>query len=77
MAIKYNVVQRGNLQKRDEPQKWCTVNYADVLMVLVAFGQTLAADLGENKIVRLGDFGSFRIGAGSKGVEKAEKFRSR
>jgi predicted histone-like DNA-binding protein len=96
MPIKYNVVQRGNPHKRNEPKKLYaqvnsdgevgfkelgeaitqlySVHYFEVLTV--PCGKTPATDLGENKIVRFGDFGSFRVGAGSKGVEKAEKSRS-
>jgi predicted histone-like DNA-binding protein len=98
MAIKYVLVQKGNLRNSDEPKKWyvqvksdgdinlkklgketvqiCSGRYADVLMVLVAFSQTLSMDLGANKIVHFGDSGSFRIGINSKGVKKIEKFRS-
>jgi predicted histone-like DNA-binding protein len=98
MAVKYNVVQRGNPQKPEEPKKWyaqaksdgdvdlkalgkeitqrCTVNYADVLAVLEALSQVLVVNLDRNKIVRFGDFGSFRIGVGSEGAETEEKFTS-
>jgi predicted histone-like DNA-binding protein len=54
----------------------CTVNYADTLAVLEALLQVLTKNLDRNKIVRFGDFGSFRIGIGSKGAETKEKFTS-
>jgi predicted histone-like DNA-binding protein len=54
----------------------CTVNYVDVLAVLEALNQTLTQNLSGNKIVRFGDIGSFRIGAGSEGAETKEQFTS-
>jgi predicted histone-like DNA-binding protein len=42
------------------------------LAVLEALNQTLTQNLQGNKIVRFGDLGSFRIGAGSAGSEGAE-----
>ncbi|MDR3297527.1 MAG: HU family DNA-binding protein [Prevotellaceae bacterium] len=50
-----------------------TVNQADTVAVLEGLTQTLAEQLAEGKIVRLGDFGSFQIRIGSDGAETAEK----
>jgi predicted histone-like DNA-binding protein len=54
----------------------CTVNYADTLAVLEALSQALTKNLDENRIVRFGDFGSFRISIGSEGAETKEQFTS-
>jgi predicted histone-like DNA-binding protein len=51
-----------------------TVNHADTLAVLEALTQVLTTQLGEGKIVRLGDFGSFQIGVGSAGAETKEQY---
>ncbi|MDR3297466.1 MAG: HU family DNA-binding protein, partial [Prevotellaceae bacterium] len=50
-----------------------TVHQADTVAVLEALTQTLAEQLSEGKIVRLGDFGSFQVSIGGEGVEKAER----
>ena len=47
----------------------CTVNYADTLAVLESLTQMLAEHLGNNEIVKLGDFGTFYITIGSEGAE--------
>jgi predicted histone-like DNA-binding protein len=52
----------------------CTVNYANVLAVLEALDHVLTQNPDKNKIVRFGDFGSFRVGVGSEGAETEEKF---
>ena len=52
----------------------CTVNYADTLAVLESLTQMLAEHLGNNEIVKLGDFGTFYITIGSEGAETEEKF---
>ena len=52
----------------------CTVNYADTLAVLESLTQMLTEHLGENEIVKLGDFGTFYITIGSEGAESEEKF---
>ena len=54
----------------------CTVNFADTLAVLEALTQVLTERLDEGKIVRFGDFGTFRITIGSDSAETAEKFHS-
>jgi predicted histone-like DNA-binding protein len=51
-----------------------TVSYADTLAVLEALTQVLRDRLGESKIVRFGDFGSFQIAISSEGVETPEQF---
>lgn len=53
-----------------------TVNPADVVAVIDTFVQMLVQELGQGRIVRLGDFGSFQVGVSSEGAESAEKFHS-
>ena len=95
MAIKYNVIQRGQpgvvgggekkfyasvnsdgemtlngLTKRIE--KISTVSGADIRAVVYAMVDVMKDALEEGKIVRLGEFGSLRVGISSNG-EKAEE----
>jgi predicted histone-like DNA-binding protein len=51
-----------------------TVNHADTLAVLEALTQVLTERLGEGKIVRFGDFGSFQVAVGSAGAETEDQF---
>ncbi|MDO4782484.1 MAG: DNA-binding domain-containing protein [Capnocytophaga felis] len=51
-----------------------TVSDTDVLAVLNDLTKVLVKHLSEGRIVRLGDFGSFRITISSEGAETAEKF---
>jgi predicted histone-like DNA-binding protein len=53
-----------------------TVSTVDVVAVLEAFLQQIPKELAEGKIVRLGDFGSFRLTLGSEGLEDLDKFNS-
>ena len=98
MPIKYNVVARKNLLKKDESEKFyaiakadgevnfktiskeiaeiSTVSDTDVLAVLNDLTKILVKHLSDGKIVRLGDFGSFRITISSNGAEKLDKFNS-
>jgi predicted histone-like DNA-binding protein len=52
----------------------CTVTHADTLAVLEGLTQVLTENSAEGRIVRFGDFGSFRIGIGSNGAIKEELF---
>ena len=98
MPIKYNVVARKNLLKKDESEKFyaiakadgevnfktiskeiaeiSTVSDTDVLAVLNDLTKILVKHLSDGKIVRLGDFGSFRITISSNSAEKLDKFNS-
>ncbi|MDR1345244.1 MAG: HU family DNA-binding protein [Bacteroidales bacterium] len=51
-----------------------TVSPADTQAVLVALTEVLSEHLSEGQIVRLDDFGSFQISAGSEGAETEAKF---
>ena len=57
-----------------EISKRCTVTHADTLAVLEGLTQVLVENLADGRIVRFGDFGSFRIGIGSEGAVKEEFF---
>jgi predicted histone-like DNA-binding protein len=52
----------------------CTVNHADTLAVLEVLLQLLTERLDDNKIVRLGDFGSFQLSIGSEGAASEKAF---
>lgn len=66
-----------NLKKLSkEIAETSTVNDTDVLAVLNDLTKSLVKHLAEGRIVRLGDFGSFRISISSEGAETAEKFNS-
>lgn len=53
-----------------------TVSDTDVLAVLNDLSKALARHLGEGKIVRFGDFGSFSLSLSSEGAETEGKFRA-
>lgn len=53
-----------------------TVSSIDVLAVLEAFLQLIPEELIEGYIVKLRDFGTFRISLSSEGVEKQEDLTS-
>ena len=53
-----------------------TVNPADVVAVIDTFVQIMIQELGQGKIVRFGDFGSFQLTLSSEGADTAEKFHS-
>jgi predicted histone-like DNA-binding protein len=53
-----------------------TVSSVDVLAVLEAFLQIIPQELIEGRIVKLRDFGTFRISLKSEGVEKSEDLAS-
>jgi predicted histone-like DNA-binding protein len=50
-----------------------TVSDTDVLAVLNDLIKSIARHLNDGEIVKLGDFGTFRITLSSEGVETAEK----
>ena len=54
----------------------CTVNYADTLAVLEALTQMLTEHLGNNEIVKLGDFGTFYMTIRSQGAETEKAFNA-
>ena len=54
----------------------CTVTAADTQAVLSALTELLVEYLADGKIVRFGDFGSFRVSLSSEGAETADKFTS-
>ena len=58
-----------------EISRRCTVTTADTLAVLEGLTQVLSEHLAEGRIVRIGDFGSFRIGIGGEGAIKEELYR--
>jgi predicted histone-like DNA-binding protein len=51
-----------------------TVTTIDAYAVLEAFVNLVPEELAEGRIVKLGDFGSFRVGIKSEGVENADDF---
>ncbi|MFC0344915.1 HU family DNA-binding protein [Epilithonimonas hispanica] len=53
-----------------------TVSDTDVLAVLNDLIKSIARHLNDGKIVKLDDFGSFRITLSSEGLETAEKVNS-
>ena len=54
----------------------CTVSSADVKAVLDNLNFVLDMELQEGRIVRLGDFGSFRISVSSDGVTDKKDFNT-
>ncbi len=56
--------------------KISAVSEGDVRSVLMTLTQLVALELGEGRIVSLGDLGRLRVGLRSKASESKEKFRS-
>lgn len=54
----------------------CTVTSSDIKAVLDALVVSMKSELSDGKIVRLRNFGSFRITFGSEGAESEEKFNA-
>lgn len=54
----------------------CTVTGSDAKATLDAFMTIMIQRLRNGKIIRLDDFGSFRISASSEGVEDKKKFNA-
>lgn len=52
--------------------KQSTVSKADCYAVLISLLEMIVYHLGEGKIVRMGDLGSFRVSVSSEGQELAE-----
>ncbi len=76
----YGVAQsRGEVNLRDLAEQIAdisTVSTIDVMAVLEALLQVIPQHLLDGKIVRLRDFGTFRLILESNGVEKAEDFNA-
>lgn len=54
----------------------CTLTKADVSCAIEAILESFEHSLRKGEPIRLGQFGSFRVGLSSKGVEKEEDFTS-
>lgn len=50
-----------------------TVRKADCLAVLQALQHNISDELGQGRIVKLGDFGTFQVGVRSNGVDTEEE----
>lgn len=61
-------------QLADQIAEISTVSSIDTLAVLESLLQVLPRHLLDSKIIRLGDFGSFRISLSSSGADTAENF---
>lgn len=72
-------VYSGNVTIRQLAKKIAdisTVSSIDTLAVLEAFLQLIPEEMADGNIVRLRDFGTFRISVSSEGVEDASKLMS-
>ena len=63
-------------QLATEISKRSGISSAEVFAVLEAFIDLIPERIGDGKIVRLGDFGSFNLTISSEGVEKVEEFNA-
>ncbi len=61
-------------QLADQIAEISTVSSIDTLAVLESLLQVLPRHLLDSKIIRLGDFGSFRLSLSSSGADTAENF---
>ena len=71
-----SVVSNGEISLRElsrDISAISTVSTADVMAVLEGFIEVLPRKLAEGNIVRLGDFGSFRVTLKSDGQTKEEE----
>ena len=59
---------------REIAESYTNVTDTEVLVVLNVLAKALNRHLANGEIVRLGDFGSFKISMGSAGAEAPEKF---
>jgi predicted histone-like DNA-binding protein len=69
------VVSSGDMSLRQlakEVAATSSMGTADTMAVIEAFLQIIPKALGDGKIVRLGDFGSFSIQASSEGADDAD-----
>lgn len=57
-----------------EIQSECTVTKADITGVLVALESVMSRALANGKIVRLGDFGTFKVSVSSNGASSRNTF---
>ncbi|MDR1064631.1 MAG: HU family DNA-binding protein [Azoarcus sp.] len=60
-----------------EIEKQTAMTYADVSSVLISLTELLAKHLKTGQIIRLGDFGSFRLSISSEGKEMPEELTTR
>ena len=58
----------------NEIQSQCTVTKADITGVMVALESVMSRALADGKIVRLGDFGTFKVSVSSNGAPSREAF---
>ncbi|MCL3851822.1 HU family DNA-binding protein [Parabacteroides sp. GYB001] len=56
--------------------KYSTASRGDILLVLDGFITVMNESLADGESVHLGDFGSFRMVAGSKGATTEEEFKT-
>ncbi len=61
----------------DRIQQRCTIHKADVKGVLVALETEMSNALADGMIVRLGEFGSFKVSVSSKGAASRKVFNER
>ena len=61
-------------QLADQIGEISTVSSIDTMAVLESLLKVLPRQLLDGKIIRLGDFGSFRLSLSSSGADKAEDF---
>ncbi|MDR2260196.1 MAG: HU family DNA-binding protein [Azoarcus sp.] len=60
-----------------EIEKRSAMTYADVSSVLISLTELLARNVKAGRIVRLGEFGSFRVSVSSEGEETPEALTAR
>ncbi|MDR2092883.1 MAG: HU family DNA-binding protein [Azoarcus sp.] len=60
-----------------EIEKQTAMTYADISSVLISLTELLTKNVKAGQIVRLGDFGSFRISVSSEGTETPEELTTR
>ena len=56
--------------------KYSTASRGDILLVLDGFITVMNESLADGESIHLGDFGSFRLVAGSKGAATEEEFKT-
>jgi predicted histone-like DNA-binding protein len=74
------VVSSGDMSLRQlakEVAATSSMGTADTMAIIEAFLQIIPKALGDGKIVRLGDFGSFSLSASSEGMATADQLTSK
>lgn len=74
------VVSSGDMSLRQlakEVASTSSMGTADTMAVIEAFLQIIPKALGDGKIVRLGDFGSFSLAVSSEGMPEADQLTSK